>query len=296
MRWTKISLGLVAAAVLWAAAAVAADDAAAPVPVKKTVAAAKPAEAEKAPAAPKAEQQNPLMAAAGSGGLEDPNEPLLWGQVLKSSLPRYAWVIIALFIAALCGAAIGYHPLRIKNIGVKKEEAEVPKALILIAVAGAIICGLIAKHTAIAFALFGFGSFIRFRTQMKSAKETVVIFVCGGIGCLCGLNQFDHAIMGTAFVWGLIWVLDRRTGGNIERLTVILKGFGPECQVAVKTFKEKLESAGVEVVSSKVSLKKGNVTILMDKSVSMTTDQLEAILLSGDEVTRPKSIEWIKGE
>ena len=53
--------------------------------------------------------------------------------------------------------------------------------------------------------------------------------------------------MGTAFVWGLIWVLDRRMGGTIERLTVILKGFGPECQVAVKGFKEKLEAAGVVV-------------------------------------------------
>jgi len=244
---------------------------------------------------PKARAGNPMAAVGGDQQLQL-EEPFFWGLVPADALPKYAWGAVGLAIAAVLGAAIGYHPLRVRSIGVKKEEAEVPKALVLIAVAGAVICGLVALQPVMAFALFGFGSFIRFRTQMKSPKETVVIFICGGIGCLCGLRAFDLAIMSTVFVWGLIWVLDRRMGGTIERLTVVLKGFGPECQIAVKSFKEKLEEAGVQVVSSKVSLKKGNVTILMDKNVNMTTEELEEILLAGDLVARPKSFEWIRGE
>ncbi|HAK95743.1 MAG TPA: hypothetical protein DCM87_12295 [Planctomycetes bacterium] len=277
MRSKKISLAVAAALALGVAWAWAAD-------------AAAPAAAE-----PKAEAVNPMAPFAGDAPLPTPDY-YFWGLVSKDVMPKYLWGALAMMIAAALGAAIGYHPLRVRNIGVKKEEAEVPKALILIAVAGSVICGLVGEQPMMAFALFGFGSFIRFRTQMKSPKETVVIFICGGIGCLCGLHAFELAIMGTAFVWGLIWILDRRMGGTIERLTVILKGFGPECQVAVKSFKEKLEAAGVEVVSSKVSLKKGNVTILMDKHVNVTTDDLEEILLAGDDVARPKSIEWIRGE
>ncbi len=295
MRSKRISLAVAAALALGVACAWAADAAAADVKKKpaKPAAAAQP-EAEQ-PAAPKAEAVNPLAPLAHDKPRAQ-NVRYFWGLVPKDVIPMYMWGAISMMIAAALGAAIGYHPLRVRSIGVKKEEAEVPKALILIAVAGAVICSLVAEQPAIAFALFGFGRFIRFRTQMKSPKETVVVFICGGLGCVCGLHGFELAIMGTAFVWGLIWVLDRRMGGTIERLTVILKGFGPECQVAVKGFKEKLEQAGVEVVSSKVSLKKGNVTILMDKKVDVTTDELEEILLAGDDVSRPKSIEWIRGE
>ena len=203
--------------------------------------------------------------------------------------------ILAMPLAALLAAFIAYHPLRIRGIGVKKEEWEVPKALILIAVAGEIICGLVKIEPTMAFALFGFGSFIRFRTQVKNPKETVVIFLCGGIGCLCGLQQFTLAVAATGFVYAMIWFLDRDSAGNVERVTLILKGLGTESQVAMKAYKEKLEAAGVEVASSKVSLRKGNVTILINKDVRMTTEQLEEIVLSGEDVPRPRSVEWIRG-
>ena len=226
----------------------------------------------------------------GDIGGETGGEELLFGFVPVKLLHGF----IAMPVAALLAALIAYHPLRIRGLGVKKEEWETPKALIFIAVAGVIVGTLVNIQPSMALALFGFGSFIRFRTQVKNPKETVVIFLAAGIGCLCGLEQFPLAIAGTAFVYVLIWIVDRGAAGNVERVTVILKGLGPESQVASKAYKEKLQAAGVEVVSSKVSLRKGNVTILLNKETRTTTDELEEILFSGEDTPRPRSVEWIR--
>ena len=227
---------------------------------------------------------------AGGGGAAEPSDELLWGFIPR----KLALGVAAMPIAAFLVALIAYHPLRIRGIGVKKEEWETPKALIFIAVAGVIVGALVHIQPNMAFALFGFGSFIRFRTQVKNPKETVIIFLSAGIGCLCGLEQFYLAIAGTVFVYILIWILDRGAGGNIERLTVVLKGLGTESQVASRLYKERLEAAGVEVVSSKVSLRKGNVTILLNKDRKTSTDELEEILFAGTDAPRPRSVEWIK--
>ena len=77
-------------------------------------------------------------------------------------------------------------------------------------------------------------------------------------------------------------------------MPIVLKGLGTESQVAAKAYKEKLPPAGVEVVSSKVSLRKGNVTLLINKPVHTTTDQIEELLLGCEGVPAPRSIEWIK--
>jgi len=226
----------------------------------------------------------------GGGGPAAATDEILWG-----FLPRKLVLgVAAMPIAAVLVALIAYHPLRIRGMGVKKEEWETPKALIFIAVAGVIVGALVHIQSSMAFALFGFGSFIRFRTQVKNPKETVIIFLAAGIGCLCGLEQFHLAVAGTAFVYILIWILDRGAGGNVERLTVVLKGLGTESQAASRLYKERLERAGVEVVSSKVSLRKGNVTILLNKDRKTSTDKLEEILFSGEEPPRPRSVEWIR--
>ena len=73
---------------------------------------------------------------------------------------------------------------------------------------------------------------------MKNPKETVIIFLCAGIGCLCGLQQLHLAVAGTMFVYLLIWILDRGSTGNVERITLVLKGLGTESQVAAKYYKE----------------------------------------------------------
>ena len=49
---------------------------------------------------------------------------------------------LAMPIAALLAATLAYHPSRIRKTGVKQEERDVPKALLLIGVGGAVVCSL----------------------------------------------------------------------------------------------------------------------------------------------------------
>lgn len=202
--------------------------------------------------------------------------------------------LASMAVAALLATVLAYHPLRLKDIRADQESREQPKALLLIAIAGAIVGALVRRYPAMALALFGFGSFIRFRTPVPNPKETAILFICAGIGCLCGLAQFVLAVMGTAFVYLLIWILDREALGGKERVTLVLKGLGPEAQVAAKAYKEKLAQAGIAVLSSKVSLKKGNVTILLAKDKSKDTDQIEKLLFGSESLPRPRSIAWVR--
>ncbi len=203
--------------------------------------------------------------------------------------------LAAMPVAALLATVLAYHPLRMGEVSRDEAEREQPKALLLIAVAGAMVGALVRRHPSMALALFGFGSFIRFRTPVKNPKETAILFLCAGIGCLCGLGRFVLAVAGTAFVYLLIWWLDREAFGPAERITLVLKGLGTEAQVAARAYKERLAGAGVKVLSSKVSLKKGNVTILLAKDRSVDTDELEAALFEQSGLPRPRSIAWIRG-
>lgn len=241
---------------------------------------------------------HPLARLAGKGNPQNgggapgggaPKKVFFWGITEDVLLG-----ILAMPVAALLAAFLAYHPMRMRKTGVKKDERDVPKALILLSVGGAVVCSLIYIKEIMAMALFGFGSFIRFRTPVKNPKETVVIFLCAMTGCFCGLHQFHLAVAMTLFVWILIWFLERGVGGEMERATVILKGLGTESQVAMKEYKENLEKAGIEVVSSKVSLRKGHVTILLNKQVSQPVEDLEAVILAGTSVMQPKSVEWIR--
>jgi hypothetical protein len=210
-------------------------------------------------------------------------------------IPLSAWLtIIALPLSAFLAAFIAYHPVRRRNLGVKQELRDVPRALILISCAGALISAVVTIEPAMSIALFGLGSFIRFRTPVKNPKETVVIFLCAGIGCMCGLHQFSIAVAITAFLFCMIWLLELRSSSELERMTVVCRGLATESQPALKAYRENLENAGIEVVSSKVSLKKGNVTILMNKERGLQTEELEKILFSGGDAPAPKSVEWIR--
>ncbi len=210
-------------------------------------------------------------------------------------LTKSTWFsILALPLSALLAAFIAYHPARRRNLGVKQEERDVPRALILISSAGALISAVVSIEETMALALFGLGSFIRFRTPVKNPKETVVIFLCAGIGCMCGLHAFVLAIAITIFLFCLILLLERSTSSELERITIVCKGLGTYAQPALQSYKTNLEEAGIEVVSSKVSLKKGNVTILMEKERGMQTEDVEKIMFTGEDVHQPKSVEWVR--
>jgi Domain of unknown function (DUF4956) len=116
--------------------------------------------------------------------------------------------LLNLFIAAALGSLIAFHPLRLRRNG--GSDWEMKKCQILICVLGVILVQIVAGKLALAFALVGVGSFIRYRTPVQNPLEGAIIFVQIMIGMACGSHGYPMALVFTAFVFALLLILNVR--------------------------------------------------------------------------------------
>ena len=114
----------------------------------------------------------------------------------------------SLAAAAAVGALIALHPLKLFRGGRAAIDADIIRAQILVAVAGALMVLVVGESAARAFGLVGIGSFIRFRTVLKSARDTTVLLVLIGLGMACGLRQWPVVVVGTAFFFLSLFLID----------------------------------------------------------------------------------------
>jgi len=151
-------------------------------------------------------------------------------------------------MAFLLSLAIAAHPMRLRRMLATARGRETVAAQILITVAGAIMVIMIGNSLARAFGLVGLGSFIRFRTNVKSPKETALMFVCIGLGMGCGLGQFAITTFVTAFIFAILFLLERRGFGALAaEFKLELKPAGVE---AVGAARRLLEQAGAQIDST----------------------------------------------
>ncbi len=123
-------------------------------------------------------------------------------------------LVASLAAAAFVGAALALHPMRLMKEGFSRIDLDTVRAQILVAASGALMVLVVGDSVARAFGLVGIGSFIRFRTVMKSARETGVLFLLIGLGMACGLRQWPVAVVGTVFFYLLLFLID--LGGERE--------------------------------------------------------------------------------
>ncbi|MBN1476001.1 MgtC/SapB family protein [Candidatus Sumerlaeota bacterium] len=136
-----------------------------------------------------------------------------------SDLPH---LMLNLVIAALLGALIAFHPLRLRRDA--NIDWEMKKCQILICILGVILVEIVAGELALAFALVGVGSFIRFRTAVQNPLEGAIIFVQVMIGMACGGNEYWMAVVFTGFVFALLLVLNVRAEQYTELWEVKTQG------------------------------------------------------------------------
>jgi len=117
-------------------------------------------------------------------------------------------IVACLSASALVGALIALHPLRLFRHGIARIDADTVRAQILIAISGALMVVVVGDSAARAFGLVGIGSFIRFRTVMKTARDTAVLLVLIGLGMACGLKQWPVAVGGTLFFFLILFLID----------------------------------------------------------------------------------------
>ncbi len=120
---------------------------------------------------------------------------------------KFFEVVFKLIFAAGLSSLIAFHFVYIKDIMRSQKLLKIAKAEILICVAGTILIIVIGDSVARAFGLFGLGSFIRFRTEIKDAMDTAIIFVLIGIGMAVGIGLYLQALTVWAFLYIMILIL-----------------------------------------------------------------------------------------
>lgn len=196
--------------------------------------------------------------------------------------------LLVLVLAAILGAAIGYHP-KLQETADTLEEIEAPKVHILYAVIGAIIGIMVVKYgLVIGFVVFGIGGLIRFRTVLRSANLTGHVIFVTLIGLSCGLDLPHVAVLATLFGFVLIYILDARI---IYRIQV--RGLPAErVAEAAVAYRAALERQGCRVVNEKKNPAKEQVTFIFHGARYMKREVLEHALEGSIDPALKGTVDW----
>jgi hypothetical protein len=111
-------------------------------------------------------------------------------------------------LAAVLAAPVAFHPMRYGKRRHRKRVRDTAKAQLSISVAGALIMAVIGNNQAGAFALFGLGALVRFRSGLKSAADAGIMFLMIGIGMAVGMRHYPVAVAAMVFVFLLVAVFE----------------------------------------------------------------------------------------
>lgn len=196
--------------------------------------------------------------------------------------------LLALTLAAVLGATIGYHPLHLRTADTL-EKIDAPKAHTIYAVIGAVIGIMVLKYGLImGFVIFGIGGLIRFRTDLSAAMVTGEVIFVTLIGLSCGLNLPHVAVLATAFGFVLIYVIDARVTYRIEVKALPDERFA----AAAVAYRRLLEERGCRVVSEKKSPGKQRVVLIFHCPHRVRRQDLEEAFETGIDASLQGSVDW----
>lgn len=120
-----------------------------------------------------------------------------------AALRHAVWILPS---AALLAGAMGFvRPVR---RGLLPRPSHVIQTQVLLAVVGAIIILVVAESLARAFAIVGAAGLVRYRAKIDDPKDAGVLLVSLAIGLIMGTGLVVLAIFTTAFVMGVLWLLE----------------------------------------------------------------------------------------
>jgi uncharacterized membrane protein YhiD involved in acid resistance len=110
------------------------------------------------------------------------------------------------------GLAFTLLPGRLKNLRQTRKGRELLKAQVLVTMAGALLVVVIGDDegaSARAFGLLGLGSFVRFRSALKSPADTAMLFLLIGIGMACGVGRPLAGVLGAVCLMMVVSLMER---------------------------------------------------------------------------------------
>lgn len=179
-----------------------------------------------------------------------------------------------LTLAAILGAAIGFHPRRLRTSDTL-EEIEAPKVSIVYGVIGSLIGILVVEYgLVVGFVLFGIGGLIRFRSAMGSAQLTGQVIFATLIGLTCGLDLPHVAVLATGFDFVLTYMLEARVTYRVD-----VQGLPADRYMeAVRAYREALSGRHYEVLREQKMPLKGQLEIIFRSRGRDPRTQIEAWL------------------
>jgi len=208
----------------------------------------------------------------GTGESAGPHWDGAWDRFIAAWSGFLSWHVpvaigFELLLATGLATIIATHPTNARSGWITEVDvAEQPKTLPLYAMVSVMVAEIVQIYPAMAFVVFGIGGLLRFRTDMGQPKLTGRALLATILGLAVGLQLFPLAIMGTAFGWVLIYVMERAT---IVKL--IVGGFTTETLLeAADAWREALNDAGCEVHSSVARASKGDIVIVAGIPSKMT--------------------------
>lgn len=124
-------------------------------------------------------------------------------------------------LATLLGSVIALI-YRATHKGLSYSQSFV-QTLLLVTVIVSIVMMTVGSHTSRAFALIGAMSIIRFRTVVKDTRDTAFVFAALAVGMASGIGERVVAVVGTAVVSVLGWILYATNFGALYKSEFILR-------------------------------------------------------------------------
>ena len=208
----------------------------------------------------------------------------MWDQ-LASWAEHLGRVLLLLATAAALGGALGVvRPVRREIV---PRSTQVIHAQVLLAVVGAMIMIIVAESLARAFAIVGAAGLIRYRSRIKDPKDAGVMLIALAVGLATGSGLLELAIVGTAFVIAVLWLLESLEPAERSPLELVVstkdaEGLRAEIEHALRH-----KGVGFELRHSTPHLLRYDVTVPFDQNIRKLSKLLRRL-----DAGKDTSVDW----
>jgi uncharacterized membrane protein YhiD involved in acid resistance len=215
-------------------------------------------------------------------------------QTVQESWPvRVARIALKLMLSALLAALLAFRPRR--DLPVAQRNPYVAQTQILLAIIAAALMMTVADNVARAVGIFAAASLVRFSTNIRDPKEIAVLLISLGIGLASGVGRLEVAIILTAFVFFLLWLMEYYEPAQILRameLTVKTRNVDRTERVLTNLFNRYRIAAEVRKVDRQDEEDPlGTISYYLNVSPHISIDRLSDEIFSSDS-QNVDTVQW----
>ena len=177
--------------------------------------------------------------------------------------------------------------LRPRRRGTPKRKVPVIQTQIILAVVGSVVMLVVGSSLARAFGIVGAAGLVRYRAKISDPKDAGVMLSTLAIGLACGVGLWMIATFATAFILGLLWVIESFEPKAKQEFMLLIKAKDP---AAVKPRVEELlhrNRLEFELRSSKEDEICYDVKLPLERKTDRLSDTI--LKLDADNVS---GVEW----